>query len=197
MSIGVLGIFSNTLQGIKGAILLSISHGIVSPALFILVGYIYDRYHSRLIKFYRGLLTYMPLFTIFFFIFSLANMATPLSVNFISEFLTFIGSFQMNPLLTVISAISMVLVAGYSIWLYNRISLGNISRYLNKFKDLIKRELNLLLLLVIITLVFGIYPNNIIDSIQYTVSSLLNFPEFLLYSLAPTRMLHSGKPDKL
>jgi len=173
MSIGLLGIFSNTIQGIEGAILLSIAHGIVSPALFICVGILYDRYHTRLIKYYRGLVISMPLFAIFFFIFTLANMATPLTANFIGEFLTFTGSFQKNSILTAISATSMVLVAGYSIWLYNRICFGNESMYLIKAKDLTRREVFLLLPLVFLTFLLGIYPNIILDLIHYSSSTLL------------------------
>ena len=174
MSIGLLGIFSNTIQGIEGAILLSIAHGIVSPALFICVGVLYDRYHSRLIKYYRGLVISMPLFSIIFFIFTLANMATPLTANFIGEFLTFTGSFQKNPILTAISATSMVLVAGYSIWLYNRICFGNESIYLIKTKDITRREFFLFLPLVFLTFILGIYPNIMLDSIHLSVSTLLH-----------------------
>lgn len=173
MSIGLLGIFSNTIQGIEGAILLSIAHGIVSPALFICVGILYDRYHSRLIKYYRGLVISMPIFAIFFFVFTLANMATPLTANFIGEFLVFTGSFQKNPILTGISAISMVLVAGYSVWLYNRICFGNESMYLMKAKDLTRREVFLLLPLLILTFWLGIQPNLILDILHMSVSTLL------------------------
>jgi NADH-ubiquinone oxidoreductase chain 4 len=184
MSIGLLGIFSNTLQGIEGAILLSIAHGIVSPALFICVGILYDRYHTRLIKYYRGLVISMPLFAIFFFIFTLANMATPLTANFIGEFLTFLGSFKVNPILTAISATSMVLVAGYSIWLYNRICFGNESIYLIKAKDLTRREFFILFPLVALTFILGIYPNIILDLIHFSTSSLLyNFSNEYLYSI--------------
>lgn len=173
MGIIILGIFSNTIQGIEGAILLSLTHGIVSPALFICAGILYDRYHSRLIKYYRGLVISMPLFSIFFFIFTLANMAVPLTGNFIGEFLSFVGAFQKNPIITAIAATSMVLVAAYSIWLYNRICFGNESMYLVKSKDLTRREFFLLLPLVFFTFALGIYPNLILDSIHLSVSTLL------------------------
>jgi NADH-ubiquinone oxidoreductase chain 4 len=173
MGIIILGIFSNTIQGIEGAILLSLTHGIVSPALFICAGILYDRYHSRLIKYYRGLVISMPLFSIFFFIFTLANMAVPLTGNFIGEFLSFAGAFQKNPIITAIAATSMVLVAAYSIWLYNRICFGNESMYLIKAKDLNRREFFLLVPLVFFTFLLGIYPNIILDSIHLSVSTLL------------------------
>jgi NADH-ubiquinone oxidoreductase chain 4 len=173
MGISILAIFSNTIQGIEGGILLSLAHGIVSPALFICAGILYDRYHSRLIKYYRGIVITMPLFSIFFFIFTLANMAVPLSANFIGEFLSFIGAFQKNPVITTISATSMVLVAAYSIWLYNRICFGNESMYLIKAKDLTRREFFILLPLTFLTFLLGIYPNIILDSIHLSVSTLL------------------------
>jgi NADH-ubiquinone oxidoreductase chain 4 len=92
MALGILGIFSNTVVGIEGAILLSIAHGCVSPALFICVGgIIYDRTGTRLIKYIKGLVVYMPIFTILFFIFSLANMATPLTLNFVAEQMSLLG----------------------------------------------------------------------------------------------------------
>lgn len=173
MGISLLGIFSNTTQGIEGAILLSIAHGIVSPALFIIVGILYDRYSSRLIKYYRGLVISMPIFSVIFFILTLANMAVPLTANFIGEFLTFTGAFIKNPIITAIAATSMVLVAAYSIWLYNRICFGNESMYLIKTKDITRREFYLILPLVFLVFLLGIYPNLILDSIHFSVSSLI------------------------
>lgn len=174
MGISIIAIFSNTIQGIEGGILLSLAHGIVSPALFICAGILYDRYHSRLIKYYRGLVISMPLFSVFFFVFSLANMAVPLTGNFIGEFLCFLGAFQKNPIITAIGATSMVLVAAYSIWLYNRICFGNESMYLVKSKDLTRREFFLLVPLVFLTFLLGIYPNLVLDSIHLSVSTLLH-----------------------
>jgi NADH-ubiquinone oxidoreductase chain 4 len=173
MGISIIAIFSNSIQGIEGGILLSLAHGIVSPALFICAGILYDRYHSRLIKYYRGLVISMPLFSIIFFIMTLANMAVPLTGNFIGEFLCFAGAFQKNPIITAICATSMILVAAYSIWLYNRICFGNESMYLIKAKDLTRREFFLLLPLVFLTFLLGIYPNFILDSIHLSVSTLL------------------------
>jgi NADH-ubiquinone oxidoreductase chain 4 len=173
MGISIIAIFSNTIQGIEGGILLSLAHGIVSPALFICAAILYDRYHSRLIKYYRGLVITMPIFSSIFFFMTLANMAVPLTGNFIGEFLSFMGTFQKNPIIAAIAASSMVLVAAYSIWLYNRICFGNESMYLIKAKDLTRREFFLLVPLIFLTLLLGIYPNVILDSIHLSVSSLL------------------------
>ncbi|KAF8815003.1 NADH dehydrogenase subunit 4, partial [Phlegmacium glaucopus] len=131
MAVVVLGLFSNNLQGIEGAILLAIGHGFTSPALFICVGgIIYDRTGTRIINYIRGLATYMPVFTIFFFIFTLCNTGIPLSINFLGEQLSLLGIWQQNPIIAVLGASGILLSACYSIFLYNRISYGNISPYL-------------------------------------------------------------------
>lgn len=126
MAVVVLGLFSNTVQGFEGAILLSIAHGFVSPALFILVGgVLYDRYHTRVIRYYRGMVVYMPLFSLLFFLFTIFNAAVPLSANWAGEILCLTGIFQRNPIIAVLGATGIVLSAGYSIWLYNRIAFGS------------------------------------------------------------------------
>lgn len=125
VAVVVLGLFSNTVQGIEGAIILSLAHGLVSPALFFLVGgVLYDRYHTRTIRYYRGLVTYIPLFALFFFVFTIFNAAVPLSANWIGETLCLIGTFQRNPIAGVLGATGIVLSAAYSIWLYNRLTFG-------------------------------------------------------------------------
>jgi len=174
MSVVVLGLFSNTIQGIEGAILLSLAHGFVSPALFICVGgIIYDRAHTRLIPYLRGLATYMPVFTILFFIFTLANTGIPLTLNFLGEQLSLIGIWERSPIISVLGATGIVLSACYSIYLYNRISYGVYSPHLNPFKDINRREFNLLLALLIPTVILGIFPNVILDSLHLSVSTLL------------------------
>lgn len=174
MNVANLGIFSNTIQGIEGALVLIIAHGIVSPALFICVVVLYDRYHTRILKYYRGLNINMPVFSLFFFVFILANIATPLSVNFIGEFMTFTGAVQQNPVFTFIGASGIVLSASYSIWLFNRIIFGSISAFLGLLEDMTRREFMLLLPFLLITLVFGIFPNLLLEPIHLAVSNLLN-----------------------
>jgi proton-translocating NADH-quinone oxidoreductase chain M len=191
MAVVVLGLFSNTLQGIEGAILLGLAHGFVSPALFICVGgVIYDRTGTRIIKYIRGLVTYMPVFTILFFIFTLANTGIPLTLNFLGEQLSLIGIWQQNPIIAALGATGIVLSAIYSIFLYNRLSYGNYSPYLankqnknsnttiNKgeiIKDINRREYFLLLALLIPTIILGLVPNVLLDSLHLSVSSLLYF----------------------
>lgn len=174
MGVVVLGIFSNTTQGIEGAILLSIAHGFVSPALFFLVGgVLYDRYHTRTIRYYRGMTTYMPLFSVFFFVFTIFNAAVPLSANWIGEFLALTGIFQQNPVVALLGSTGIVLSAAYSIWLYNRIAFGSWSKYMNYTTDLSRREYMILLPLLVSTLVFGVFPNIVLDTLHISVSQLL------------------------
>ena len=174
MAVVILGIFSNTIQGIEGAILLSIAHGFVSPALFICVGGIlYNRYHTRILLYYRGMALFMPVFTVLFFLFILFNMGVPLSLNWVGEFLSLSGIFQRSPVMAVLGASGIVLSAAYSIWFYNRISYGQFSQYLQPTKDISRREFMLLLPLLLATVAFGILPNIILDTVHFSVSTLL------------------------
>jgi proton-translocating NADH-quinone oxidoreductase chain M len=174
MAVVVLGLFSNNLQGIEGAILLAVGHGFTSPALFICVGgIIYDRTGTRIINYIRGLATYMPVFTILFFIFTLCNTGIPLSINFLGEQLSLLGIWQQNPIITILGASGILLSACYSIFLYNRISYGNISPYLPPLKDLNRREYYLLISLLIPIVIFGILPNILLDSLHISVTSLI------------------------
>jgi proton-translocating NADH-quinone oxidoreductase chain M len=175
MGVVVLGIFSNTIQGIEGGILLALGHGFVSPALFICVGgIIYDRTGKRIINYIRGLATYMPVFTILFFIFTLCNTGIPLSLNFLGEQLSLIGIWQQNPIIACLGATGIVLSACYSIFLYNRLAYGNLSPALPPLaKDINRREYYLLISLLIPTVVFGILPNVILISLHTGTSALL------------------------
>lgn len=177
MAVVVFGLFSNTIQGIEGAILLAIAHGFVSPALFICVGgIIYERTGTRIIKYIRGLVTYMPVFTILFLIFTLANTGIPLTLNFLGEQMSLLGIWQENPIIAAFGASGIVLSAIYSIFLYNRLSYGNYSPHIKKIViDINRREYFLLLALLIPTIGFGIFPNVLLDSLHLSVSSLLYF----------------------
>ena len=176
MSVVILGLFSNNIQGIEGAILLALAHGFVSPALFICVGgIIYERTGTRVIKYIRGLVTYMPIFTILFFIFTLCNTGIPLSLNFLGEQLSLIGIWEVNPIISALGATGIVLSACYSIFLYNRISYGTYSPNMNNVMvlDITRREFIILISLLIPTILLGIFPNVILDSIHVSVSTIL------------------------
>ena len=174
MSVVILGLFSNTIQGIEGAILLALAHGFVSPALFICVGgVIYDRTGTRIIHYVRGLVTYMPVFTILFLIFTLSNTGIPLTLNFLGEQLSLIGIWERSPLIAALGATGIVLSAIYSIYLYNRISYGIYSPHLKPIKDISRREFILLITLLLPTIFLGIFPNKILDGLHFSTSSLL------------------------
>jgi NADH-ubiquinone oxidoreductase chain 4 len=174
MSVVILGLFSNTIQGIEGAILLALAHGFVSPALFICVGgVIYDRTGTRIIHYVRGLVTYMPVFTILFLIFTLSNTGIPLTLNFLGEQLSLIGIWERSPIIAALGATGIVLSAIYSIYLYNRISYGIYSPHLKPVKDISRREFHLLITLLIPTVLLGIFPNVILDGLHFSISTLL------------------------
>ena len=172
----LLGAFSNTIQGIEGAIALGIAHGFVSSGLFICAGGIlYDRSSTRLITYYRGMAQVMPIFSILFFILSLGNCGVPLTLNFLGEFMSLYGVFERMPLLGILASSSIIFSAAYTIYMYNRISFGG--SYSIYFKenigDVSKREFIMLLIFVILTVLFGIYPAPILDGLHYYVSSLI------------------------
>nr|YP_009262171.1 NADH dehydrogenase subunit 4 [Chrysoporthe cubensis]AMX22246.1 NADH dehydrogenase subunit 4 [Chrysoporthe cubensis] len=172
----MLGVFSNSIQGIEGAILLGLGHGFVSSGLFIIVGGIlYDRSGTRNISFYRGMTQLMPLLSIFFLILCLANCGTPLTLNFVGEFMSLYGAFERLPLLGALAASSIVLSAAYSMYLFNRIAFGgSFSLFFEQgISDLTKREFTVLFILVVFTVLFGIYPNFILDGLHYSVSTLI------------------------
>jgi NADH-ubiquinone oxidoreductase chain 4 len=174
MAVVVLGLFSNTFIGISGAILLSLAHGLVSPALFMLVGgVLYDRFHTRSIRYYRGLASMMPVFSAIFFLFICANMGVPLSVNWVGEFLSLCGTFIQSPIAGVLGSTGIVFSACYSIWLWGRLIAGSYSQHLSYTIDLIRREYAVLLPLLVMTIYFGVCPNIILDTIGPCVTALL------------------------
>jgi NADH-ubiquinone oxidoreductase chain 4 len=172
----LLGAFSNTIQGIEGAITLGLAHGFVSSGLFICAGGIlYDRSSTRLITYYRGLAQIMPIFSILFYILSLGNCGAPLTLNFVGEFMSIYGVFEKMPILGVLASFSAVFSAAYTIFMFNRIAFGgSYSNYfINYIDDVNKREFIMLFILVIFTVILGIYPAPILDGLHYSVSSLI------------------------
>ena len=174
MGVVVLGLFSNTIQGMEGAILLALAHGFVSPALFTCVGgIIYDRTGKRIINYIRGLVTYMPVFTILFFVFTLCNTGIPLSLNFLGEQLSLIGIWQQNPIIASLGASGILFSACYSLFLFNRLSYGSYSPHLPVLKDINRREYYLLISLLLPTIIFGIIPNILLNPLHTSISALL------------------------
>jgi NADH-ubiquinone oxidoreductase chain 4 len=174
----LIGVFSNTIQGIEGGILLGLAHGFVSSGLFICAGGIlYDRSGTRLIYFYKGIAQIMPLFSILFFILSLGNCGVPLTLNFIGEFMCLYGVFEKLPILGVFASSSIILSAAYTIYMFNRIAFGGVfSKFFKEnISDLTMREFFLLFILVLFTVIFGIYPSFILDGLHYSATSLIYY----------------------
>jgi NADH-ubiquinone oxidoreductase chain 4 len=172
----LIGVFSNTIQGIEGGIALGLAHGFVSSGLFICAGGIlYDRSGTRLISYYRGIAQVMPLFSILFFILCLGNCGVPLTLNFVGEFMSLYGVFERLPLLGVFASSSIVFSAAYTIYMFNRITFGgSFSKFFEaNISDINKREFFILLTLVAFTVILGIYPAPILDGLHYSVSSLI------------------------
>ncbi len=172
----LIGVFSNSIQGIEGGIALGLAHGFVSSGLFICAGgVLYDRSGTRLISFYRGIAQVMPLFSILFFILSLGNAGTPLTLNFVGEFMCLYGTFERLPLLGALASSSIVFSAAYTIYMFNRIAFGgSFSRFFEvNISDVNKREFFILLTLVVFTVILGIYPAPVLDGLHYSISSLI------------------------
>jgi NADH-ubiquinone oxidoreductase chain 4 len=172
----LIGAFSNTVQGIEGAIVLGLAHGFVSPGLFICAGGIlYDRSSTRLITYYRGMAQVMPVFSILFLILSLGNSGTPLTLNFLGEFMSLYGAFERMPILGVLASTSIVLSAAYTMFMYNRIAFGGSYSiyFVENIGDVTRREFIMLLVFVVLTVLFGIYPAPILDGLHYSVTSLI------------------------
>jgi NADH-ubiquinone oxidoreductase chain 4 len=200
MGVVVLGLFSNNLQGLEGAVILGLAHGVISPLLFIIVGDIlYVRSHTRIIKYYRGIATSMPILSLIFFFATLANIGTPFSGNFIGEFMSYAGAFQLNPIITILGATGMFLSAAYSIWLFNRVSFGSASRYMSTMPDITRREFFVVLPLIIVSFILGIYPNVVLESLHLGLSSLLisvNTPQKVLLNFLSGIILYKNTNNK-
>lgn len=160
MNLVVLGIFSFNVSGLQGSIVQSISHGFVSGGMFLLIGILYNRYHTRFLHYYGGVVHFMPVFSGFFLVFTMANIALPGTSSFIGEFLLLLGIYKENTLAAVLSATGVILSGAYSLWLYNRVTFGNIKQtYTQLFLDITIRETAILFSLFIFILVLGISPN--------------------------------------
>jgi len=175
-SVYLIGAFSNTIQGIEGSILLGLAHGFVSSGLFICAGGIlYDRTNTRLLYYYRGIAQLMPIFSILFFILALGNCGAPLTLNFIGEFMSLYGVVERLPILGVFACSSIIFSAAYTIYMFNRTAFGgSFSKLITiGLSDVNKREFILLLILVIFTVVLGIYPSLLLNLLDYSVNNLI------------------------
>jgi len=181
MGFVTLGIFTFKQQGLEGSIIQMISHGLVSAALFLLVGVVYDRIHSRLIETYGGLVSVMPKYSILLMIFTLAAIGLPGTSGFIGEFLILMGVFQDSFLVATIASLGVILGAAYMLWLYKRVIFGKlINNDLLKISDLDKSELFILVSLALPTLFFGFYPEPLLNTIEVSVSNLIEIYNYNL-----------------
>ena len=169
-----IGIFTLNQQGVEGSILQMISHGLVSAALFLCVGVIYERMHSRLISSYGGIVSIIPKYSVFFMIFTLAAIGLPGTLGFVSEFLILMGAFIDSFLVAFIASIGVILGAAYMLWLYKRVVFGDLTNTdLAKMNDLNGTEYFILISLAIPILVFGFYPDPLINIIEVSVKNLI------------------------
>ncbi len=175
MGFVTMGIFTATMQGVQGGIFQMLSHGIVSGALFLCVGIIYDRMHTREIAAYGGLVNRMPWYAMAFMVFTMANVGLPGTSGFVGEFLTLVGAFRANTWVAVFATTGVILSAAYALWLYRRVIFGTLEKEnLKTILDLSPREKAILLPLVALTILFGVYPAPLIDVTTASVDNLIN-----------------------
>jgi len=174
MGFVTMGIFAATRQGVDGAIFQMISHGFISGALFLAVGVIYDRMHTREIAAYGGLVNRMPVYAAVFLLFTMANVGLPGTSGFVGEFLTFMAVFQVNTWVALVAATGVILSAGYALWLYRRVAFGPMVKdSLMAIKDMDRREKALFAPLIAMTLILGVYPSLATDIIGPSVENLV------------------------
>ena len=174
MGFVTIGIFSLTKQGLEGSIIQMLSHGLVSAALFLCVGVVYDRFHSRMISSYGGLVNNMPKYAFVFMVFSLAALGLPGTSGFIGEFLILVGVFQKNIAVAVLASLGIILAAAYMLWLYRRVIFGRVaSAEIRQMSDLNKTEMYIFSCIVFLIIFFGIYPEPLFNTVDISINNLI------------------------
>jgi proton-translocating NADH-quinone oxidoreductase chain M len=174
MGFVTIGIFSFNLFGVEGSLIIMLSHGFVSSGLFLCIGVLYERHHTRLIKYYSGIGQVMPIFSSFFLFFSISNLAFPATSSFVGEFLTLVGCLFNNTFTALLALTTMVLGAVYSLWFCNRILFGFLSvKYIIQYTDVNRREFACLFPLVFCVVWLGVYPETFIESMHLSIMNLL------------------------
>jgi len=170
-----MGIFTGNAYGIEGGIYQMLSHGLVSGALFLCVGVVYDRMHTREIAAYGGLVNRMPNYAVVFLIFTMANVGLPGTSGFVGEFLTLLGAFQVNTWVALFATSGVILSAGYALWLYRRVVFGTLDKEsLKSILDLDAREKAIIYPLVVLVIFFGVYPMPVFEVTGASVDALIN-----------------------
>jgi NADH-quinone oxidoreductase subunit M len=192
MGFVTMGIFTMTEQGVQGGLFQMLSHGIVSGALFLCVGVIYDRLHTRQIDAYGGLVNRMPWYAFTFMVFTMANVGLPGTSGFVGEFLTLMGAFRVNTWVAVFATTGIILSAGYALWLYRRVVFGAIEKEsLRGILDMSAREKAILVPLIALTILFGVYPAPIMDVTAASVDQLITQYQAAIAGAAPTAALEA------
>jgi NADH-quinone oxidoreductase subunit M len=195
MGFVTIGIFTMTTQGVQGGIYQMLSHGIVSAALFLCVGVLYDRMHTRQIVAYGGLVHRMPWFAMVFMVFTLANVGLPGTSGFVGEFLTLVAAFQVSTLVAALATTGVVLSAGYALWLYARVIFGRLEKEsLRGILDMSAREKVILVPLVLITIFFGVFPQPILDVTAASTDHLIAQYEAALAAVRDPMPVEPGAP---
>ena len=175
MGFVTIGAFTLTVQGIEGAIFVMLAHGVISAALFLIVGVVYDRIHSRDIAAYGGLVHRMPGYALIFMIFMLASVGLPGTAGFVGEFLVLVGAFQANTWVAALAATGVILGAVYMLYLYRRIIFGQLTKeHLMKIGDMSRREIMVFAPLVVLVLWMGVYPSSFLDIMHVSVNNLID-----------------------
>jgi NADH-quinone oxidoreductase subunit M len=174
MGFVTMGIFAATTQGVAGGIFQMISHGIVSGALFLCVGVVYDRMHTREIAFYGGLVNRMPIYAFVFMVFTMANVGLPGTSGFVGEFMSLIGTFKANIQVATIATLGVILSAAYALWLYRKMIFGKLKPAVSGIKDIGLREAVIFTPLVVLTILFGVVPKPVLDMSAASVAQLLD-----------------------
>jgi NADH-quinone oxidoreductase subunit M len=175
MGFVTMGLFAVTAQGVAGGIFQMVSHGIVSAALFLCVGIVYDRMHTREIAAYGGLINRMPLYAFVFMVFTLANVGLPGTSGFVGEFLSLIGTFRVNNWVATLATLGTILSTAYALWLYRKIIFGTLEKpALFNIKDIGWREITIMTPLIVLTIVLGVYPKPVLDISSASVAHLID-----------------------
>jgi NADH-quinone oxidoreductase subunit M len=192
MGFVTMGLFAMNTQGVQGAVFQMISHGLVSGALFLCVGVVYDRLHTRDIAAYGGIVKVMPIYAVVFMVFTMANVGLPGTAGFVGEFLTLLGAFRANPWVALFATSGVVFSACYALYLYRCVVFGALDKpALAGMKDLDAREMALLIPLVVLTIWYGVKPGAILDASAASIELLIkNYDAALVATKAAAIALH-------
>jgi NADH-quinone oxidoreductase subunit M len=191
MGFVTMGIFAGTVQGVAGGVFQMISHGIVSGALFLCVGIVYDRMHTREIAAYGGLVNRMPLYAMVFMVFTMANVGLPGTSGFIGEFLTLLGTFKVSIPVAFVATFGVILSACYALWLYRKIVFGPLVKpSLMTIKDMTFRECLIMFPLLALTILFGVYPKPVLDMSAASVAQLVNNYSTAIGAVKAAALMH-------